>query len=89
MLRRSFSVTSEVGAYRNEMSGLAARGYSRQKADSVDRALRLVNCKFKEVGQVQRLSVQSRTGRRNRRRRRLTDAYRGYGVELDDRRVPA
>jgi hypothetical protein len=40
---------------------MTARGYTLQKADSVDPALRLVNCKFKEVDQVQRLSAQSCT----------------------------
>ena len=40
---------------------LTARGYTLQKADSVDPALKLVNCKFKEVDQVQRLSAQSCT----------------------------
>ena len=40
---------------------MAARGYTLQKADSVDPALRLVNCKYKEVEEVQRLSAQSCT----------------------------
>ena len=40
---------------------MIARGYMLQKADSVDPALKLVNCKFKEVDQVQRLSAQSCT----------------------------
>ena len=40
---------------------MTARGYSLQKADSVDPALKLVNCKFKAVEQVQRLSAQSCT----------------------------
>ena len=40
---------------------MTARGYTLQKADSVDPALKLVNCKFKEVDQVQRLSAQSCT----------------------------
>jgi len=40
---------------------MAARGYTLQKGDSVDPALKLVNCKFKEVDQVQRLSAQSCT----------------------------
>src|SRR5260221_14787413 len=35
--------------------GITGRGYTLQKADSVDPALELVNCKFKEVDQVQRL----------------------------------
>jgi hypothetical protein len=40
---------------------MIARGYTLQKVDSVDPALKLVNCKFKEVDQVQRLSAQSCT----------------------------
>ena len=40
---------------------MTARGYTLQKADSVDPGLKLVNCKFKEVDQVQRLSAQSCT----------------------------
>jgi hypothetical protein len=40
---------------------MTARGYTLQKADSVDPALKLVNCRFKEVDQVQRLSAQSCT----------------------------
>jgi hypothetical protein len=40
---------------------MTARGYTFQKADGVDPALKLVNCKFKEVDQVQRLSAQSCT----------------------------
>jgi prophage DNA circulation protein len=40
---------------------MTALGYTLQKADSVDPALKLVNCKFKEVDQVQRLSAQSCT----------------------------
>jgi hypothetical protein len=40
---------------------MTARGYRFQKADSVDPALKLVNCKFKEVDEVQRLSAQSCT----------------------------
>lgn len=40
---------------------MAARGYTLQRADKVDPALKLVNCKFKEVDQVQRLSAQSCT----------------------------
>ena len=40
---------------------MTARGYTLQKADSVDPALKLVNCKFKEVEEVQRLSAQSCT----------------------------
>jgi hypothetical protein len=38
---------------------MTSRGYTLQKADSVDPALKLVKCKFKEVDQVQRLSAQS------------------------------
>jgi hypothetical protein len=40
---------------------MTARGYTLQKADSVDPALKLVNCKFKEVEEVQRMSAQSCT----------------------------
>jgi hypothetical protein len=40
---------------------MTARGYTLQKADSVDPALKLVKCRFKEVDQVQRLSAQSCT----------------------------
>jgi hypothetical protein len=38
---------------------MTARGYRLQKADSVDPALKLVNCKLKEVEEVQRMSAQS------------------------------
>ena len=40
---------------------MTARGYTLQKADSVDPALKLVNCKFKAVEEVQRMSAQSCT----------------------------
>ncbi|MGZ3340797.1 MAG: hypothetical protein ACXU9B_13525 [Reyranella sp.] len=40
---------------------MAGRGYTLQKADSVDPALKLVNCKFKAVEEVQRMSAQSCT----------------------------
>ena len=40
---------------------MTARGYTLQKADSVDPALKLVNCKFQAVEEVQRLSAQSCT----------------------------
>ena len=40
---------------------MTARGYTLQKADSVDPALKLVNCKFQAVEEVQRMSAQSCT----------------------------
>jgi hypothetical protein len=40
---------------------MTARGYTLQKADSVDPELKLVNCKFTQVEAVQRLSAQSCT----------------------------
>ena len=40
---------------------MTARGYTPQKADSVDPALKLVNCKFQAVEEVQRMSAQSCT----------------------------
>jgi hypothetical protein len=40
---------------------MAARGYTLQKADSVDPALKLVKCKFEAVEGVQRMSAQSCT----------------------------
>jgi hypothetical protein len=40
---------------------MTGRGYSLQKADSVDPGLKLVNCKFQAVEEVQRLSAQSCT----------------------------
>ena len=40
---------------------MTARGYTLQKADSVDPALKLVNCKFTQVAEVQRLSAESCT----------------------------
>jgi hypothetical protein len=40
---------------------MTARGYTLQKADSVDPASKLVNCRFKEVEEVQRMSAQSCT----------------------------
>ena len=47
---------------KNAMSRcMTGRGYALQKADSVDPALKLVNCKLKAVDQVQRLSAQSCT----------------------------
>jgi hypothetical protein len=38
---------------------MTARGYTLQKADSVDPGLKLVNCKFQAVEEVQRISAQS------------------------------
>ena len=40
---------------------MTARGYALQKPDSVDPAFKLVNCKFKALEEVQRLSAQSCT----------------------------
>ena len=40
---------------------MAGRGYTLQKADSADPALKLVNCKFTQVAEVQRLSAESCT----------------------------
>jgi hypothetical protein len=40
---------------------MSARGYTLQKADSVDPGLKLVNCKFQAVEEVQRISAQSCT----------------------------
>jgi hypothetical protein len=40
---------------------MAGRGYTLQKADSVDPALKLVNCKFTQVAEIQRLSAESCT----------------------------
>ena len=40
---------------------MSARGYTLQKADSVDPGLKLVNCKFQAVEEVQRISAKSCT----------------------------
>jgi hypothetical protein len=40
---------------------MSARGYTLQKADSVDPALKLVNCKYRAVEEVQRMSAESCT----------------------------
>jgi hypothetical protein len=40
---------------------MTARGYTLQNADSVDPGLKMVNCKFKAVEEVQRMSAESCT----------------------------